>query len=66
MEQLTALGQEFERIKEPMVANSLRYDQLLLGIFRPGQYRQYEAMYDKIGRYPLGPISESMTKPEEN
>ena len=40
-EQLTALGQKFEAIRERMVGNSLRYDRLLLGIFRPGQYRKY-------------------------
>jgi hypothetical protein len=65
-EQLTALGQKFEAIKERMVGNSLRYDRLLLGIFRPGQYRKYEAICREVGRMPLEPTSEAMPKLEEN
>lgn len=65
-EQLTALGEKFEAIKQQMVDNSLRYDQLLLGIFRPRQYRIYEAMCEEIGRYPLEPMTEGLLKPQEN
>ena len=57
-EQLTALGQKFEAIKEQMVANSIRYDRLLLGIFRPRQYRKYEAICREVDRLPLEPTSE--------
>jgi hypothetical protein len=65
-EQLTALGQKFEAIKELMVGNSLRYDRLLLGIFRPAQYRKYEAICREVGRMPLEPTSEEMLKIEDN
>ena len=65
-EQLTALGQKFETIKEKMIGNSIRYDQLLLGTFRPAQYRKYEAMCDEIGHYPLEPTSEAFLKAEED
>jgi len=65
-EQLTALGQKFEAIKEQMVGNSLRFDRLLLGIFRPGQYRKYEAVCREVGRTPLEPTSEAMLGPEDN
>ena len=65
-EQLTALGQKFEAIKERMVGNSLRYDRLLLGIFRPGQYRKYEAICQDVGRVPLEPTSEALLRMDEN
>jgi hypothetical protein len=65
-EQLTALGQKFEAIRERMVGNSLRYDRLLLGIFRPGQYRKYEAICQDVGRVPLEPTSEDLLRMDEN
>ena len=65
-EELTALGQKYEEIKERMVGNSLRYDQLLLGIFRPGQYRKYEALCEEVGQFPLEPTSPAMMKEKEN
>jgi hypothetical protein len=65
-EQLTALGQKFEAIKERMVGNSRRYDRLLLGIFRPGQYRKYEAICREVGRMPLEPTSEALLRLNEN
>lgn len=65
-EQLTALGQKFEAIKEHMVGNSLRYDRLLLGIFRPAQYRKYEAMCREVNRLPLEPTSEAFLQSGEN
>jgi len=65
-EQLTALGQKFEAIRERMVGNSLRYDRLLLGIFRPGQYRQYEAICQDVGRVPMEPTSEALLRIDEN
>ena len=65
-EELTALGQKYEEIKERMVGNSLRYDQLLLGIFRPGQYRKYEALCEEVGQFPLEPTSPAMLKEKEN
>ena len=65
-DQLTALGQKFEAIKEQMVGNSLRYDRLLLGIFRPSQYRKYEAICREVGRMPLEPTSEAMLQIEDN
>lgn len=65
-EQLTALGQKFEAIKERMVGNSLRYDRLLLGIFRPGQYRKYEAICQEVGRVPLEPTSEALLRLEDH
>ncbi len=65
-EDLTALGQKFEAIKETMVGNSLRYDRLLLGIFRPGQYRKYEAMCREVDRMPLEPTSEVFLRAGEN
>lgn len=65
-EQLTALGQKYDAIREQMVNNSLRYDRLLLGIFRPAQYRKYEAMCDDAGLFPLEPTSEAFLKEEEN
>lgn len=63
---MTALGQKFEAIKERMMGNSLRYDQLLLGIFRPGQYRKYEAICREVGRMPLEPTSEALLRLEDN
>ena len=63
-EQLTALGQKFEAIKERMVQNSLKYDQLLLGVFRPGQYRRYEELCEEVGQFPLEPLSEATLKEE--
>ena len=65
-EQLTALGQKFEAIKEQMVTNSMRYDRLLLGIFRPGQYRKYEAMCREVNRLPLEPTSKAFLQYNEN
>jgi len=65
-EQLTALAQKFEAIKERMVGNSLRYDRLLLGIFRPVQYRKYEAICREVGRMPLEPASEALPRSDEN
>ncbi|TNF74715.1 MAG: hypothetical protein EP302_02675 [Bacteroidetes bacterium] len=65
-EQLTALGQQFEAIKEQMVQNSLRYDRLLLGILRPGQYRKYEAFCREVNRMPLEPTSEVFLQYDEN
>ena len=65
-EQLTALGQKFEAIKEQMVLNSLKYDRLLLGIFRPVQYRKYEAMCREVNRMPLEPTSEVFLQSEKN
>ena len=65
-EQLTALGQKFEAIKERMVSNSLRYDRLLLGIFRPAQYRKYEAICQEVGRLPLEPTSEELLPLEDH
>ena len=65
-QQLTALGQKFEAIKEQMVANSMRYDRLLLGIFRPGQYRKYEAMCREVNRLPLEPTSKAFLEYNEN
>ena len=65
-EQLTALGQKFEAIKERMVGNSLRYDRLLLGILRPAQYRKYEAICEEVGRLPLEPASEEPPRVEEH
>ncbi len=64
-EELTALGQKYEGIKERMVRNSLRYDQLLLGIFRPGQYRRYEELCEEVGQFPLEPLSEALLKDEK-
>ncbi|MEJ2162822.1 MAG: hypothetical protein P8X60_05735 [Robiginitalea sp.] len=65
-EQLTALGRKFENIKEKMVMNSLRYDQLLLGIFRPGQYRKYEILCKQIGKLPLEPATPTVIKEKGN
>ena len=65
-EQLTALGQKFEAIKERMVGNSLRYDRLLLGILRPAQYRKYEAICEEVGRLPLEPTPEERPQLEKN
>ena len=65
-EDLTALGQKFEAIKEQMVGNSRRYDRLLLGIFRPAQYRKYEAMCREVDRMPLEPTSEAFLRAGEN
>ncbi len=65
-EQLTALGQKYEAIKERMVGNSLRYDRLLLGIFRPAQYRKYETICREVGRMPLEPTSEQLLRLEDH
>lgn len=65
-EQLTAMGQKYEEIKEKMVRNSLFYDRLLLGIFRPAQYRKYAELCAELDLYPLEPTSEALLKGEEN
>ncbi|MGA9239504.1 hypothetical protein [Robiginitalea sp.] len=65
-EQLTAMGQKYEEIKEKMVRNSLFYDRLLLGIFRPAQYRKYAELCAELDLYPLEPTSETFLKGEEN
>lgn len=59
-EDLTALGQKYEAIKEHMVGNSTRYDRLLLGILRPSQYRAYESLCRQVGRLPLAPVTRAM------
>lgn len=64
-EELTALGQKYENIKEQMVANSASYDRLLLGIFRPQQYRVYIAMCREVARLPLQPASMAILKAVE-
>ncbi|MGB5403361.1 MAG: hypothetical protein WBN13_05250 [Robiginitalea sp.] len=65
-EQLTAMGQKYEEIKEKMVRNSRFYDRLLLGIFRPVQYRKYEELCAELDLYPLEPTSEALLKGQEN
>lgn len=65
-EQLTAMGQKYEEIKEKMVRNSRFYDRLLLGIFRPAQYRKYAELCAELDLYPLEPTSEVFLKGEEN
>ncbi|MGB5189549.1 hypothetical protein [Robiginitalea sp.] len=65
-EQLTAMGQKYEEIKEKMVRNSRFYDRLLLGIFRPVQYRKYEELCAELDLYPLEPTSEAFLKGKEN
>ena len=54
-EQLTALGQKYEAIME-----------LLLGIFRPVQYRKYEAICREVNRMPLEPTSEVFLQSDNN
>lgn len=57
-EQLSAMGQKYEAIKAEMVGNSRFYDRLLLGIFRPAQYRKYAELCQELDLYPLEPTSE--------
>ncbi len=61
-DQLTAMGQKYEAIKEEMVRNSRLYDRLLLGIFRPAQYRKYEELCKELDLYPLEPTSPAFLK----
>jgi hypothetical protein len=61
-DQLTAMGQKYEIIKEEMVRNSRLYDRLLLGIFRPAQYRKYEELCSELDLYPLEPTSPALLK----
>jgi hypothetical protein len=65
-QQLTAMGQKYEEIKEKMVRNSRFYDRLLLGIFRPVQYRKYAELCAELDLYPLEPTSEAFLKGKEN
>lgn len=65
-EELTALGQKYEAIKEEMVSNSQMYDRLLLGILLPRQYRKYEAMCREVSRLPLEPTSEAFPGEPKN
>lgn len=65
-DQLTAMGQKYEEIKEKMVRNSRFYDRLLLGIFRPAQYRKYAELCTELDLYPMEPTSEAFLKDKEN
>jgi hypothetical protein len=65
-EQLTSMGQKYEAIKEEMVRNSLFYDRLLLGIFRPAQYRNYADLCQELDLYPLEPTSRAMPGGQEH
>lgn len=55
-EDLAALGQKFDALKEAMVANARRFDQLLLGTFNPAQYERYTALCEEVHRQPLAPL----------
>ena len=65
-QQLTAMGQKYEEIKEKMVRNSRFYDRLLLGIFRPVQYRKYAELCAELDLYPLEPTSQAFLEGKEN
>lgn len=65
-EQLTSMGQKYEEIKGEMVSNSLFYDRLLLGIFRPAQYRKYAELCQELDLYPLEPTSQMMLNSKKN
>ena len=59
-DELSAMGQKSAALKEEMVRNSRFYDRLVLGIFRPAQYRKYEELCAELDLYPLEPTSQAM------
>ena len=58
LEELAALGQKYEQIKEAMLENARRYDRLLLGTFSERQYQRYAELCREVGRQPMAPLSE--------
>lgn len=57
-EDLAALGHKYEAIKEAMMANTRKYDRLLLGTFNPGQYQRYSDLCGEVDRRPMLPLQE--------
>ena len=58
LEELAALGQKYEQIKEAMLENARRYDRLLLGTFSERQYQRYAELCREVGRQPMAPLGE--------
>ncbi|WP_088341782.1 hypothetical protein [Robiginitalea sediminis] len=55
-EDLAALGQKFDVLKQEMIANATRFDRLLLGTFNEAQYERYAQLCREVYRAPMAPL----------
>lgn len=58
-EEVEVLGTKYREIKEMMLANSLRYDRMLLGTFNELQYQRYVELCQEVMRAPMAPAADS-------
>ncbi len=62
-EEVEVLGAKYREIKDVMLANSLRYDRLLLGTFNELQYRRYVELCQEVYRAPMAPEADTSGGP---